>query len=378
MAHYSKHAIATILVTVMASVFSLAVGIAEEDKIDAHGQWWYVLEDGSAKIMSYVGVPSGALSIPSELNGYAVTGLGGDDAIFVECNTLTSIDIPDGVTNIGDSAFAYCSNLTSVNIPASVESIGPNPFVGCPSVYIDVSSNNQMFEYTDGVLFDKQRKILISYQESKEGAYTIPQGVLLIGDFAFLGCDGLTSVTIPDSVTSIGDSAFALCQNQSLTSTTIPDGVTSIGDGAFNRCTYLTSINIPDGVTSISASTFAGCFGLTAVSIPDSVTSIGDSAFMGCGSLTNVALPASLINIDFAAFTGCGLTSVSIPASVTRIGNCAFLSCHSLTSVTIPSGTTSIGKSAFNDCENLTLRLTKGSLAEQYAKVNGIPYVYIE
>ena len=97
------------------------------------------------------------------------------------------------------------------------------------------------------------------------GHCEIPQGVTSIGNYAFYGCTGLTSVTIPDSVTSIGYCAF---------------------DG----CTSLTSVTIPDSVTSIEYCAFYGCTGLTSVTIPDGVTSIGNYAFYGYTSLTSVTL----------------------------------------------------------------------------------------
>ena len=98
-----------------------------------------------------------------------------------------------------------------------------------------------------------------------------------LGDYAFSGCSGLTSLTLPSSVTSIGRGAFHGCWK--LTSLTIPSGVTSIGYSAFRGCSGLTSLTIPSGVTSIGNYAFYGCSGLTSLTIPSGVTSIGDYAF---------------------------------------------------------------------------------------------------
>ena len=177
------------------------------------------------------------------------------------------------------------------------------------------------------------------------GSVTIPASVLYdnktysvtyIGDYAFTGCTGLTSVTIPNSVTSIGDNAFYECSG--LTSVTIPNSVTSIGWWAFRDCTGLISIEIPNSVTSIGVTAFCNCTSLTSIEIPNSVTSIEERVFESCTGLTFVEIPNSVTSIGAWAFRGCtGLTSIEIPNSVTSIGNGAFSSCGNLKSVTINS-----------------------------------------
>ena len=182
---------------------------------------------------------------------------------------------------------------------------------------------------------------------------TIPSSVTSIGNKAFYGCSGLTSLTIPSSVTSIGDKAFHGCSG--LTSLVIPSGVTSIGDKAFYGCSGLISLTIPSSVTRIGWSAFEGCSGLTSLTIPSSVTMISGEAFSGCSGLTSLVIPSSVTSIGESAFSGCsGLTSLTIPSSVTSIDNYAFEGCSSLTSLTIPSSVTSIGNYAFEGCSGLT------------------------
>ena len=174
---------------------------------------------------------------------------------------------------------------------------------------------------------------------------TIPDGVTSIGEWAFYDCTNLTSITIPDSVTSIGLSAFYNCTG--LTSITIPDSVTSIGNDAFYNCTGLTSFTIGSGVTSIGDGAFSRCTGLTSVTIPDGVTSIGGYAFQYCTGLTNVTIGSGVTSIGQSAFSGCtGLTSITIGSGVTSIPNGLLSGCSSLVSITIPFVGSAAGKTA--------------------------------
>ena len=133
--------------------------------------------------------------------------------------------------------------------------------------------------------------------------------VTSIGEYAFRGCSGLTSVNIGNSVTSIGRSAFYYCSG--LTSVTIPESVTSIERETFSGCWGLTSVTIPNSVTSIEDGAFSFCRGLTSITIPESVATIGNSAFEDCSGLTSVTIPNSVTSIVSWAFSGCsGLTEV--------------------------------------------------------------------
>ena len=159
---------------------------------------------------------SGALVIPSTYEEKPVTSIG--SWVFYGCTKLTRVTIPDSVTGIGYAAFSKCGSLKS----------------------IDVGEGNTEYSSEDGVLFDKNKTVLIHFPAGKGGHYTIPDGVTSIGDHAFIKCISLTSVTIPDSVTSIEALAFRDCFG--LKSVRIPDSITNIKSAAFSSCSNLKSI----------------------------------------------------------------------------------------------------------------------------------------
>jgi len=294
---------------------------------------------------------SGCYRLPSVTIPNNVTYIG--ENAFSRCG-LTSVSIPNSVLSIGYSAFGGCSSLTSVTIPNSVISIGRSAFVSCINLTsIDVAPSNTKYSSDDGVLFNKNKTILIQYPALKRGAYVIPNSVLIVEDFAFGNCEGLTSVTIPNGVTSIGSGAFGDCTR--LTSVTIPNNVDSVGYGAFSGCVRLTSVTIGNSVTSIGAGAFSGCENLISVIIPNSVITIRYSAFTDCIRLTSVTIGNSVSTIERYAFSGCiRLTSVTIGNSVSTIEGDAFSGCIRLTSVTVGNSVSTIEGGAFSGCENLT------------------------
>ena len=170
-----------------------------------------------------------------------------------------------------------------------------------------------------------------AYANEYSGAVTIPSevtyegttySVTSIGEYAFYGCRGMTSVVIPNSVTSIGDQAFQSCSG--LTSVVIPNSVTSIGNNAFSGCSGLTSVEIPNSVTSIGGFAFDSCSGLTSVEIPNSVTSIGSYAFFWCFNLKIVLYNATNSTSDSDVFNYC--CTLVIGENVTKLPDNLFSS----------------------------------------------------
>ena len=328
-----------------------------------------------------------------------VTRIGG--WAFEGCSNLTSITIPESVTEIGVLAFDSCCSLTSITIPKSVTEISKFAFKDCSalnSVYITDIKSWCKIDFGDEES-NPLSQALHFYLNGKEvNDLVIPNGVTKIGDYAFAGYSGITSVTIPSSVTEIGGRAFKGCSG--LTSITIPSSVKYIGKEAFAGCLGLTSITIPSSVEEIGTYAFDGCTGLTSVHItdllswcridfntfmdrpyrelyanplysakhlylngkeindlviPNGVTEIKNYAFEGCSELKSVTIPASVKKIGHVAFSDCsGLKSVTIPKSVKEIGDCAFWGCSGLRSITIPNSVKEIGRSAFKGCSGLT------------------------
>ena len=303
------------------------------------------------------------------------------DGAFGWCSSLSNIVIPDSVTNIGKEAFSNCSSLKYISIPKSVICLNGNPFVNWDGKLECLSPN---FIYKDDVLFNKDKRKIISFRNQNIESYIIPDSVTSIGNGAFSGCSSLSNIVIPDSVTSIGSKAFDDCS--SLSSIVIPNSVTSIGNGVFSGCSSLSSIVIPDSVTSIGDRVFSGCSSLSSIVIPNSVTSIGEWAFSNCSSLKYISIPKSVICLNgnpfvnwdgkleclspnfiyegdvlfnkdkckVISFRDQNIESYIIPDSVTSIGDSAFWGCSSLSSIVIPDGVTSIRECAFSDCSSLS------------------------
>lgn len=179
----------------------------------------------------------GCLGLTSLVMPGGVTSIG--NYAFGSCRQLTSFVLPEGIISIGVYAFQDCSSLTSITIPSSVTAIGDGAFT-LFSGMIAVDSNNHHYSSIDGVLFNKDQTALLQCPISKVGNYVIPVSVTSIGTSAFFACNSLTSVTIPASVGSIGKQAFARCAGISYL--TIPASVIYIGPQAFWGCRGLTSI----------------------------------------------------------------------------------------------------------------------------------------
>ncbi len=205
--------------------------------------------------------------------------------LYINNNIVDDLVIPEAITKIKPYSFWGASCLTSVSIHNSVTNISNTAFVNCSGVEtIVVESGNTTYDSRDdcNAIIETATNILVAGCMNT----IIPNSVTGIGERAFYGCSGLTSVTIPNLVTSIGGHAFRDCSG--LTSVTIPNSVTNIEKFTFYGCSGLISVTIPNSVTAIGSLAFYGCSGLTSVTIGNSIEDIGNEAFNNCNGLTDI------------------------------------------------------------------------------------------
>ena len=312
-----------------------------------------------------------------------------EDPLVIVCGHLIdgtnckgNISIPNGVTHIVWNAFLECDTITSVYIPESVTDSSISAFKNCENLEaINVSENNPCYSSIDGILYDKDKKQLITFPKAKRSAI-IPEGITNT-EMLFKDCRLLTEVKLPDSITIIDSHAFENCTG--LTSITIPNNVTSIGGYAFYGCSSLKSIAIPSGVTEIGNSAFRDCTSLTDISIPESVTNIETWAFDNCSSLKTITVSGDnpiysvidgvLYNTKEGTIVFCPWSKeyVSIADGTKEINCDTFYGCKHLKRITIPKSVKNIEDVAFTYCTELEeIIVDEGN--PNYTSENGILY----
>lgn len=403
----------------LAATLLFAWGLrADTATVDGY-TYTYSVTDGKATIGTGETVktavspkPTGRLTVPSELGGYPVTGLG--ESAFYNCTGLTDVTIPNGVTHIGPRAFSCCSGLVNVTIGSGVTSIEPYVFPSCVNLRnIAVDPANTAYMSQDGMLLTKDGTMLVY---GVGGDVEIPSGVATIGTSAFFGRK-LKSIRFSGSVTNIGSWAFGFCHDLDMS---IPNTILKIGDYAFVECRNL-NLWLPRRFEgNLNSSVFKQCSNLT-VNYYDQVPVVAFRAEEGVveqreclpGTKVGSLPPASTCEgyafegwwtaadgeqataetvvtndvtyyakwrgtatVDSYTYTYSVLNGqaeigasnawtraispsptghVAVPSSlggfpVVGIGTYAFGSCYELEGVTIPGSVTAIGESAFSGC----------------------------
>jgi hypothetical protein len=399
------------------STFMLTMSFFPISVLNASAAIGYSLRDGVLTITSQGVLES--YSSPSDLPWYD------------ERDTITSLVIPEGVTEIGMNDFTGLTALKTVTFPSSLKKIGKNAFSKCSA--LETLTFNDGLESIDSSAF--------AYCSSLT-YFTLPESLIDIGSSAFYECTDITDVTIPSNVTVLNENTFALCSSLETINIkgrlldvsggvlggtkwyssqpewvilqdefllgyrgnekdlTIPDGITSICDRAFGWSdvntvklsdsvsvmgdsvfisTPITSIDL-NQVKIIGSHAFDQCTKLTELHLPDSVVEIGECFAQGCKELEDLKLSDSLVTIPQNAFSSCiSIQSLEIPTSVHSIEKYAFSKCESLEKIVIPESVASIGDSAigYNGLkvsDVLTIYGVENSIAQSYAEENNIKF----
>ena len=337
---------------------------------------------------------------------------------------LNSIDIPDTVKYIGDSAFCNCDNLLDLYLPKDVIYIGEfaygyhsngkalptysgkgkylhsvyNSTIEDYAIYNRIGykeiapkeTSEYMQKYGDLYYLPlEDGSVEIAAYRGQSSEVVIPDSinskvVAKIGNRAFECNDNINTITIPDTVEYIGENSFYSCSN--LQNIYFGTNIRRIDDFAFRNCKSLESVIIPDSVISLGEYCFSDCSSLTEVVLGKSLNRLNRNAFSFCRNLKNINLGDSIIDIGWQAFENCNnIRSIYIPDSVLNVGEYAFVNCTSLQSVYLRDNIEKIDSCAFGyytpnyDCvyewlKGFTVYGFSGTEAERYANNHGINF----
>lgn len=318
---------------------------------------------------------SGCSSIPEIVIPDGVTVI--EEQTFHNCDSLASITIPDSVTTIGYDAMSGCNALTSVNISEYVTDLESSALSGNQSLTdINISADNPNYSSEDGVIFDKDKTILLMYSRGKQNtSYNIPDTVNTIGDHSFNGNQTIEEITMSDNVTTIGNFAFRCCRN--LKSLQLSGNLETTGEYAFSECSALESVDIPASLVNFGQGTFHYS-GLKSVTIPEGITIIPRNAFTAC-NLTSVNIPSTVTEIGEGAFSGCKIDEVTVPENVTLIGMYALDDCKKITVLNPECSIYQIfGKSTKSNRQNGIIYGYYNSKVKSYASSNEYNFIAID
>ena len=390
-------------------------GVAQDEVYTAtvYAQWKYEVKDGGA-IITETTQKSGSVTIPPEIDGYTVTGIGAD--VFAECTDLTSVVIPESVEAIAENAFAGCTGIRQLSLPWTVQ-------IGGGQCGLVQAKFNKSDDFTSSILDSDTcanvSGVLMGYAYDTSSATQTFTDPVYGGNFKWNGSyttfgylglmymeAGRTYVFgkyFDDSVYVKIDGTQVLRNTNHETFATgsyvpgwtgwhelevrVADGTGYKGPkGAQSGYTSYWSAAMgvgwrDDGVTAAlpesgwrrlmdpgdgsllrlpgsSLSAFQlnllipdSYANLQSVTLTGVTTEIPAHAFEGCAALTEIKIPSTVTNIGNSAFKDCAeLTDIEIPASVGSIGENAFAGCASLTELTIPASVTNIAAGAFANC----------------------------
>lgn len=267
---------------------------------------------------------------------------------------IVSFVIEEGVGQIGDYTFLGAENLKSVHIPSTVYHITEKAFYGCNNLEtVTISQDNPCFTIEDGIIYNKNKTILIRCLPGKNTKVEIPNTVTEIEEYAFMGCSKLKgTLTVPGSIKKISEHAFERCTSE--IPLVLEEGIESIEASAFSNSHFIGNLTIPNSVTQIrweaffncekfngklnlgkveyiATGAFANCSGFTGdLVIPEELSNIGPKVFQNCtGFDGKLYVGQKGISIDIYAFLNC-IKIKEIVGKISSLSEGAFANCISL------------------------------------------------
>lgn len=323
---------------------------------------------------------------------------------------IQSFAIADTVTEIGECAFVGCTLLSELFIHKNLTYIDESAFRSLSTAGYKVDPENPNYSSDEsGVLFNKDKTLLIRAPYTLSGEYTVPDSVVRIADRAFAGTD-ITRISLPESLQIIGNGVFGVCDNliltpyksalyagssenpyeilfsaenteitecdihkdtrfiydeafrdrKAITEIIVPEGVTHIGEYAFTNCYLAKTLSLPDSLKQIGSYAFNFCHGIKEITVPEGVITIGDGAFYRIGELEKLSLPQSLEKVGAELAIECDVLSYNEKDGVKYLGNSEnpylilAAADSGITEHTVPDSTKFIAEKAFSNCESLT------------------------
>ena len=311
---------------------------------------------------------------------------------FINCSSLSQIDLPETIKEIGTSAFSGCSSL-NIPMPPYLETIRTSAFQSCTSmIEVEFPSTMKSIDSNAFNYCPKIKKVVIPEDcdvtvipstcfrmNSQLEEVRLSDKITSIGNSAFANCNKLSEIDLPTELKTIGEMAFY--EDKLLENVTFYDKLETIGAGAFAKCEKLKQIDLPQSLKTIGVGAFMSVAAET-FTIPASVISIGGAAFAQTANMTefivedgntayitvegvlftkdmktllaypaasvrdvSYTVPAGVTVVQEGAFSSARLTHITLPSSLTTIYNGAFASNKNLTELTIPEAVTSIGRS---------------------------------
>ena len=266
---------------------------------------------------------------------------------YYKRDSITRVQIGDGVRSIGSFAFSYMKNLSSVEGAAGLTGIHGNAFYASGT-----EASPFHIELPEGLEDITAR----AFEQAHFDEMTIPSTVSLLGKEAFLDSTGFVNVSADNAFYSSEDGVIydkektrlLYCSGEKTGELVLPDSIREIDDRAFGYHCNVKTLRFSEGMETIPALICLGVHSIEKVILPDGCRTIEEFAFQGCTALKEVELPDSLECIGKAAFSGTSLVQIRFPNSLKEIGLAAFGNCENLGNVELPVSLETIGEHAFD------------------------------